>query len=122
MISQDCQSGSIGQSSPGGPSIKVVSFFCMLSFVVVFRLTLFVICRCCSYVYGCFSFVCHLSLIVAVCPGGPRGPGSQVVKVVPVVQVVLVVRVAWVVRVVLVIKFVNAYGLHRLNNQIIEKT
>ena len=32
------------------------------------------------------------------------------------------VRVAWVVRVVLVIKFVNAYGLHGLNNQIIEKT
>ena len=26
------------------------------------------------------------------------------------------VRVAWVVRVVLVIKFVNAYGLHGLNN------
>ena len=44
------------------------------------------------------------------------------VQVVPVVQVVLVVRVAWVVRVVLVIKFVNAYGLHRLNNQIIEET
>ena len=44
------------------------------------------------------------------------------VQVVQVVQVVLVVRVAWVVRVVLVIKFVNAYGLHRLNNQIIEKT
>ena len=41
---------------------------------------------------------------------------------VQVVQVVLVVRVAWVVRVVLVIKFVNAYGLLRLNNQIIEKT
>ena len=41
---------------------------------------------------------------------------------VQVVLVVLVVRVAWVVRVVLVIKFVNAYGLHRLNNQIIEKT
>ena len=41
---------------------------------------------------------------------------------VQVVQVVLVIRVAWVVRVVLVIKFVNAYGLHRLNNQIIEKT
>ena len=38
------------------------------------------------------------------------------------VQVVQVVRVAWVVRVVLVIKFVNAYGLRRLNNQIIEKT
>ena len=49
-------------------------------------------------------------------PGGPGGPGGQVV------QVVQVVRVAWVVRVVLVIKFVNAYGLHRLNNQIIEKT
>ena len=32
------------------------------------------------------------------------------------------VRVAWVVRVVLVIKFVNAHGLHGLNNQIIEKT
>ena len=32
------------------------------------------------------------------------------------------VRVAWVVRVVLVIKFVNAYGLHGLNNKIIEKT
>ena len=44
------------------------------------------------------------------------------VQVVPVVQVVLVVRVAWVVRVVLVIKFVNAYGLPSLNNQIIEKT
>ena len=28
----------------------------------------------------------------------------------------------WVIRVVLVIKFVNAYGLHRLNNQIMEKT
>ena len=41
---------------------------------------------------------------------------------VPVVQVVLVVRVAWVVRVVLVIKFVIAYGLHGVNNQIIEKT
>ena len=41
------------------------------------------------------------------------------VQVVPVVQVVLVVRVAWV---VLVIKFVNAYDLHGLNNQIIEKT
>ena len=26
LISQDCQSGSIGQSSPGGPGIKVVSF------------------------------------------------------------------------------------------------
>ena len=38
------------------------------------------------------------------------------------VKVVLVVRVAWVVRVVLVIKFVNAYGLHGLNNHIIEKT
>ena len=32
------------------------------------------------------------------------------------------VRVAWVVRVVLVVKFVNVYGLHGLNNQIIEKT
>ena len=30
--------------------------------------------------------------------------------------------VAWVVRVVLVIKFVDAHGLHGLNNQIIEKT
>ena len=30
---------------------------------------------------------------------------------------VQVFRVAWVVRVVLVIKFVNAYGLHGLNNQ-----
>ena len=38
------------------------------------------------------------------------------------VQVAQVVRVAWVVRVVLVIKFVNAFGLHGLNNQIIEKT
>ena len=45
-----------------------------------------------------------------------------VVQVVQAVQVVQVVRVAWVVRVVLVIKFLNAYGLHRLNNQIIEKT
>ena len=41
---------------------------------------------------------------------------------VKVVLVVQVVRVALVVRVVLVIKFVNAYGLHRLNNQVIEKT
>ena len=41
---------------------------------------------------------------------------------VQVVQVVQVVRVALVVRVVLVIKFVNAYGLPGLNNQIIEKT
>ena len=49
--------------------------------------------------------------------------GVQLVQGVQVVQVVrLVVRVAWVVRVVLVIKFVNAYGLHGLNNQIIEKT
>ena len=32
------------------------------------------------------------------------------------------VRVAWVVRVVLVIKFVNAYGLHGPNNQIMEKS
>ena len=49
----------------------------------------------------------------------------QVVQVVEVVQLVLVVqgvnvvqvvRVDWVVRVVLVIKFVNAYGLHGLNN------
>ena len=47
---------------------------------------------------------------------------DQVVLVDLVVQVVQVVRVAWVVRVVLVIKFVNAYGLHGLNNQIIEKT
>ena len=39
-----------------------------------------------------------------------------------VVNVVQVVRVTWVVRVVLVIKFVNAYGLHGLDNQIIEKT
>ena len=39
---------------------------------------------------------------------------------VQVVPVVLVVRVAWVVRVVLVIKFVNAYGLHGVSNQIIE--
>ena len=31
------------------------------------------------------------------------------------------VRVVRVVRVVLVIKFVDAYGLHGLNNQIIEK-
>ena len=46
----------------------------------------------------------------------------QVVQVVQVVNVVQVVRVAWVVRVVLVIKFVNAYGLHGLNSQIIEKT
>ena len=38
------------------------------------------------------------------------------------VQVVQVVRVAWVVGVFLVIKFVNAYGFHGLNNQIIEKT
>ena len=38
------------------------------------------------------------------------------------VQVVQVVRFAWVVRVVLVIKFVDAYGFHGLNNQIIEKT
>ena len=38
------------------------------------------------------------------------------------VQAVQVVRIAWVVRVVMVIKFVNAYGLHGLNNQIIEKT
>ena len=35
------------------------------------------------------------------------------------ILVVQVVRVAWV---VLVIKFVNTYGLHGLNNQIIEKT
>ena len=50
--------------------------------------------------------------------------GIQVVPPDPpvqVMQVVQVVRIAWV-RVVLVIKFVNAYGLLRLNNQIIEKT
>ena len=41
---------------------------------------------------------------------------------VQVVQVVQVVRVALVVRVVLVIKFVNAYGFHGLNSQIIKKT
>ena len=35
---------------------------------------------------------------------------------------VQVVRVTWMFRVVLVIKFVNAYGLHGVNNQIIEKT
>ena len=46
----------------------------------------------------------------------------QDLQIVQVVQVVQVVKFAWVVRVVLVIKFVNAYGLHRLNNQIIEKT
>ena len=44
------------------------------------------------------------------------------VQVVQVVNVVQVVRVAWVVRVVLVIKFVNAYGLHGPNNQIMEKS
>ena len=43
------------------------------------------------------------------------------VQVVPVVQVVQVVRVAWVVRVVLVIKFVNAYGLYRLNIKLSRK-
>ena len=48
-----------------------------------------------------------------------KGGRPQVVQV---AQVVQVVRVAWVVSVVLVIKFVNTYGLHRLNNQIIEKT
>ena len=48
--------------------------------------------------------------------------GVQVVRGVKVVQVVQVVRVALVVRVVLVIKFVNAYGLPGLNNQIMEKT
>ena len=45
-----------------------------------------------------------------------------VVQVVQVGNVVQVVRVAWVVRVVLVIKFVNEYGLHGLNHQIIEKS
>ena len=38
------------------------------------------------------------------------------------VQVVQEVRVTWVVRVILVIRFVNAYGLHGLISQIIEKT
>ena len=38
------------------------------------------------------------------------------------VQGVQVVGVAWAARVVLVFKFVNAYGFHGLNNQIIEKT
>ena len=46
----------------------------------------------------------------------------QVAQVIQVVQVVQLVTVAWVVRVVLVIKFVDAYGFHGLNNQIIEKT
>ena len=45
--------------------------------------------------------------------------GDQVVQVVRGVQVVNVVQV---VRVVLVIKFVNAYGLHGPNNQIMEKS
>ena len=31
LISQDCQSGSIDQSSPGGPGIKLVSFHDMYS-------------------------------------------------------------------------------------------
>ena len=51
--------------------------------------------------------------------GHPSVQGFQVVQVVQVVNVVQVVRVAWMVRVVLVSKFVNVYGLHGLNNQII---
>ena len=43
-------------------------------------------------------------------------------KVKKMLSLFFVVRVAWVVRVVVVIMFVNAYGLHSLNNQIIEKT
>ena len=80
LISQDCQSGSIGQSSPGGPGIKVVSFhdmhseisfavvcFCLvfvvghcLSLVVVCRLLLFVVCHCLLFVI----FVCQLLFVI----------------------------------------------------------
>ena len=65
-----------------------------------------------------FIFVINLSIIQG-CQSGSVGQDGQLVQV---VQVVQVVRVAWVVRVVPVIKFVNAYGFHGLNNQIIEKT
>ena len=51
LISQDCQSGSVGQSSPG------------LSFVFV--------CRCLSFVVVCrlsLLIVCHLSLsVISLC-------------------------------------------------------
>ena len=89
LICQDCQSGSIGQSSQGGPGIKVVSFHdmhsensyvccfsfvvghclslvvvCRLSFIVVVcLLSLFVVCHCLS-----FDDVCHLlSFVVCHC-------------------------------------------------------
>ena len=88
LISQDCQSGSIGQSSPGGPGIKVASshdmhsensFVCHLLLFVVLRWSLFVTCRCLSLfvVCSCLSFdvVCCLSFVivcrfwfVVVCP------------------------------------------------------
>ena len=77
-------------------SIVVV---CCLSLFVVF--SLFVICHCLSFVV-----VCYLSSFVVVC----HLSGVQVVGI------------AWPARVVLVIKFVNAYGFHGLNNQIIQKT
>ena len=65
-----------------------------------------------------FIFMINL-LIIQGCQSGSVGQDGQLVQV---VQVVQVVRVAWVVRVVPVIKFVNAYGFHGLNNQIIQKT
>ena len=65
-------SGSIGQSSPGDPGIKVVNFHDMHSensFVCrLCRLSLFVVCRCWSFVIigGLLLFVVlfHLSLFV----------------------------------------------------------
>ena len=59
---------------------------------------------------GCPSGPCGLGCQCGPCgqgcPGGQGGPGGQACPGV---------------RVVLVIKFVNEYGLHGLNNQIIEK-
>ena len=73
-------SGSIGQSSPGGPGIKVVNFHDMhsensfvcrcLLFVFVGRLSLLVVCCCLSLFPMCrclsFVFVGRLSLFVVV--------------------------------------------------------
>ena len=52
LISQDCQSGSIGQSSPGGPGIKVASSHDMHSEnSFVCHLLLFVVFPCLSSLY-----------------------------------------------------------------------
>ena len=90
--------------------------FCHLLFFVGFYLSLFGVCR-------CFLFVGSPGGLGG--PGSPGGPGRQCGPGLSGWSrwsggSNLILRPGG--RVVLVIKFVNAYGLHGVNNQIIENT